>query len=269
MKTIKRSKQTALGFSIALLLCWAVQCHAVDFTLSATTAGSNKRDMGVFSAGEVVSISFTGQISLIEGWDALADGSLAHPLSIPEFNYANANAGDYPTTYGGDGTNHFINGGVNFDAVLGGIPGFGIAGTTTTDTANPNTIRLGSVIGTFSPNPARSDWFAVGISNSIVVPADGIHLYLAIHDTTYANNSGSFSGKLTSVNPQLLNARTYAGFELVGEVGQDYRIDYSSVFPPVSWQVLTNLVLPASPYLIIDTTGPVSGNRFYRAVKTQ
>lgn len=242
-------------------------CVAFDFALSATTTtGADKKDMGLFNAGETLSISFSGQISLIDGWDTLADGSLVNPVTIPGFEYANAGASGYPTDFGGDGINHFPNGGANFDAGLGGISGFGAAGEPSTDTSNTNTIRLGSVVGTFSANPSRSDWFAVGVSNAIVVPADGVHFYLAVHDTTYGNNSGNFAGKLTYLNPPLLRIRTYAGLEIEGEVGQNYRVEYTTAVPPANWLVLTNIVLPSSPHLLLDTTGPAVGTRFYRAI---
>ena len=125
------------------------------------------------------------------------------------------------------------------------------------------------MIGTFSANPSRSDWFLVGKSNVIVIPSNGVHLYLAVHDMTYANNSGNYTGKLTFINPPVLSIRTYAGLELQGIVGENYRIDFSTALPPVDWQVLTNIVLPSSPYLFFDTTGPVVGQRIYRAVKTR
>lgn len=89
------------------------------------------------------------------------------------------------------------------------------------------------------------------------------------------SNSGTRDGGIDnwtvtvrSVPPTLLNVRTYAGFELRGSVGQGYRVDYTLALPPTNWTTLTNIVLPSSPYLIIDTTAPATAHRFYRAVET-
>ena len=258
----------ARSISAALVLCAPLRSVALDFDLPATTTGPGKLDLGVFNAGEVISLSITGQISLIAGWDVYADGSLVQPLSRPEFDYGNVGAGGYPTDFGGDGTNHFINGGANYDAVLGGIDGFGLTGAQTTDTTAPGVIRFGSVVATFAATPAREDWFFVGISKTIVIPTNDTHLYVAVHDTTYANDSGSFNGKLTFVEPALLKIRTYAGLEIEGTVGQNYRIDYTATLPPVNWTGLTNILLPSSPYLFLDLSGPAAGQRYYRAVAT-
>ena len=60
----------------------------------------------------------------------------------------------------------------------------------------------------------------------------------------------------------------YAGTTLVGTVGKQFRVDYADVLVSgtTNWQVLTNLMLPSSPYLVIDPASPGKANRFYRAV---
>lgn len=49
-----------------------------------------------------------------------------------------------------------------------------------------------------------------------------------------------------------------------GTVAARYQIEAASSLPAPNWSVLTNLVLPTSPYTFTDTTS--SGNRFYRVV---
>jgi formylglycine-generating enzyme required for sulfatase activity len=66
-----------------------------------------------------------------------------------------------------------------------------------------------------------------------------------------------------------LEAETYAGLIIVGEIGKVYAIEYVTDLtdPEESdWQCLEYLQLPASPYLWADKSAPVSGKRFYRAV---
>jgi len=57
----------------------------------------------------------------------------------------------------------------------------------------------------------------------------------------------------------------YAGITLRGLVGCSYRIDFvDSVAGGEGWTTLTNLILPTSPYLFIDTSSPGRSKRFYR-----
>jgi hypothetical protein len=199
MATIRTRGATALVLA-ALFVLAPAGSRAANFTLPATTTGPGKIDLGFFSGGTLLSVTASGQISLISGWDVFADGSLFNPINpvgeLANYGYVNAGASGYPTVNGGDGINHFPGGGANYDV---NAASYGLAGAWTTDTTNPGAIRFGSVVGTFSASPARSDWFSIGISNLVVIPVGGAQLYLAVHDTTYPNNSGSFSGTISVV----------------------------------------------------------------------
>lgn len=63
-----------------------------------------------------------------------------------------------------------------------------------------------------------------------------------------------------------ISLRMYAGITLIGSVGATYRVDYRTNLTTTNWSTLTNLVLPASPHLVIDTDSPNAPMRFYRAV---
>ena len=87
---------------------------------------------------------------------------------------------------------------------------------------------------------------------------------------TVSNSSG---GTVTSQAAVLLllffgDLQFYAGTTLIGTVGQQFRVEYADVVAPgtTNWQVLTNLTLPSSPYLVIDPGSPGKPRRFYRAV---
>lgn len=187
---MKKHILIAIGLSVIVS-----GAFATSFTLPATTTGALKIDLGLYSGGTVLTVTASGQISLISGWDTFADVSLVHPINavggLANYGYANAGASGYPTANGGDGINHFSGGGANYDINAGS---YGLAGAHTTDTTDINAIRFGSVVGTFLSSPTFSDWFFIGTSRTVTVPVGGAHLYVAVHDTTYPNNSGSYSG---------------------------------------------------------------------------
>jgi hypothetical protein len=59
----------------------------------------------------------------------------------------------------------------------------------------------------------------------------------------------------------------YAGLTVVGQVGASYAIEYRTALGNSGdWLPLTELVLPASPYILVDQTAPAVGTKFYRAV---
>ena len=94
------------------------------------------------------------------------------------------------------------------------------------------------------------------------------------------NTSGSYRAIVSNVNGSTVSqpatltvgAAAELGIEMLpgiiiqGTVGLNYRIDYTlSLTPPVNWQPLTTLTLPASPYLYVDTQAG-GQQRYYRAV---
>ena len=141
------------------------------------------------------------------------DGSLFAPASSP-YTYANAGSTEYPTAFGGDGINHFVGGGLNYDSVGSG---FGFAGKMTTDTTDPAIIRDGAVVGTFSATPTRADWFFIGYGGSFTAPASG-NLYLAVNDSYSPNDQGNYSISLTTPAP-VPEASTVASFGLMLALG--------------------------------------------------
>lgn len=216
---MKSRSRTVSGFPrakaivAALLLVTASGTLASNFTLPATITGPGKLDMGFFSGGWQLVITGSGQISLISGWNTFADGSLVNPINpvgeLANYGYVNAGASGYPTVAGGDGIKHFPGGGANYDV---NAASYGLAGVLTTDTTNPGAIRFGEIVGTFSTAPARSDWFAIGTGTTVDVPSGGAHLHLAVHDTTYGNNSGSYLGTVTVIpEPSMLALVGLAG----------------------------------------------------------
>jgi hypothetical protein len=85
------------------------------------------------------------------------------------------------------------------------------------------------------------------------------------YTVTVSNAAGSSTS--TGAVLSLLSLNMYAGLTIVGQAGATYEIDYKNSLNASNWTTLTNLVLPTSPYLFIDTTSPSSASRFYRASK--
>jgi hypothetical protein len=55
------------------------------------------------------------------------------------------------------------------------------------------------------------------------------------------------------------------GINIQGAIASRYRLEAASSLPSGAWMVLTNLLLPSSPWLFRDTLSSNAGQRFYRA----
>jgi hypothetical protein len=185
---------------------------AVVFPLAAGTIpidafNSVQTDFGFFPGDTVLQIAVSGTVNLGPSATTMnPDGSLVtltpadcfscwigYQYFLPD--------GPYPTAYGGDGINHFLGGGGNYD--MFNPQGFAPQGAATTDTTDLAALRFGAVAGTFSASPTRSDWFFVGYGGSnFRVPAGGAHLYLVVVDTYYPNNTGSYLASVNAAIPE-------------------------------------------------------------------
>ncbi len=86
---------------------------------------------------------------------------------------------------------------------------------------------------------------------------------------TYTVIVSNVAGDTTSSTAflSLLSLNMYAGLTIVGQPAATYEIDYENSLSSSNWMVLTNIVLPVSPYFYVDTSSPFSSSRFYRALK--
>src|SRR5260221_1397015 len=68
--------------------------------------------------------------------------------------------------------------------------------------------------------------------------------------------------------PPGLSIQTYAGLSITGSVGRVYTVQYNTnLAQPDGWQGAGIVQLPSSPHLWVDTSAPLAGQRFYRAVE--
>jgi hypothetical protein len=76
-----------------------------------------------------------------------------------------------------------------------------------------------------------------------------------------------FLGQPSGAPEPGLGIATFAGLTVTGAVGSTYTIEYRDALDAsTNWFPLTNLVLPHTPYLFVDTNSPSAASRFYRAV---
>jgi len=104
----------------------------------------------------------------------------------------------------------------------------------------------------------------LSLSNSFITYGQGTFI-------GSAGNSLYQSGIMASPSNSLaasLAISTYPGITVNGTPGLTYQIQYATSLNS-NWMVLTNFSLPFSPYLWIDISSPVSGQRFYRSVQLQ
>lgn len=275
-----------LEISLVAATCILFDGHAIADTIRVPAADSVKTDLGFFSGGAALSISASGTAIIARNLLTRADGSLASPIPSRDkyFGDAESLAASYPTTYGGNGINHFIGGGLNYSTAGGVALSWPVAGKMTTDTTDQGVIRFGALIGTFKENPKRGDWFLIGRGTTKTVPAGGCHLYVLVNDSYWADNSGGYwitvatntsqivsseqslsscssaSGQAWSRAVVVLPHDDTFGYRLPSDVGLTYYIEASSDL--VHWVQDTNVAL-----YFRDLDSANYSQRFYRFEK--
>jgi hypothetical protein len=136
---------------------------------------------------------------------------------------------------------------------------YAVGGETSSPTTTTNTVEAYNPVSdtwtTATPMPTARALPGVGVVNGAlyVVGGDMIPFAMLATNEVYAPST-------------IFGINLYAGLTLSGAVGATNRIDYRTDLNSSNWTALTNVVLPASPYLFIDTTSAATSRRFYRAV---
>ena len=121
----------------------------------------------------------------------------------------------------------------------------------------------GTVDPTFAPaviageNQAYVNALAVQRDGKLVVAGDLSLLYNAPRQILARLIGGSEAASVLDLN-------LFPVLTVSGAVGTQYRIEYATDLIATNWAFLTNITLPTSPYLFIDTTSPRPQERFYR-----
>jgi hypothetical protein len=190
-----------LGILMTALFGAALPLGAgVVFSMDPAIAAAT--NAGTYAGGTTLIITTTGLVNLNGPSGSIItnpDGSMSSfpPPSCAAcwsgYQFFIAGANTYPTIAGGDGINHFIGGGGNYDLYPGNHSVWAPEGKQTTDTSDPGALRFGSLAATFKTNPTLTDWFLLGYGGTFVTPAGGGTLLLAVVDTFYSNNTGEYT----------------------------------------------------------------------------
>ncbi len=95
------------------------------------------------------------------------------------------------------------------------------------------------------------------ISNVVATDGGGYRVIVT-------NSFGSVTSRVAQLSVSFLQIHEYAGITILGVVGKTYRIE-ASPQAGGGWTVLTNVVLPKSPFIWIDYESPNVAARIYRA----
>jgi hypothetical protein len=95
------------------------------------------------------------------------------------------------------------------------------------------------------------------ISNVVATDSGGYRVIVT-------NSFGSVTSRVAQLSISFLQIHNYAGITILGIPGKTYRIEVSPQAGG-SWTVLTNLVLPKTPFIWIDYDSPNVAARIYRA----
>lgn len=120
--------------------------------------------------------------------------------------------------------------------------------------------------------PLAYQWFFN--SNSIAGATSNVLSFAHVGTTNMgfyhlivSNSFGYATSRVASLGVSFLDIASYAGIKILGVPGKTYRIEATPSTGTPSWQTLTNLVLPQSPYIWIDYTSPTNAVRLYRAAE--
>lgn len=196
------------------------------FTMDPTFA--TPTNAGTYAGGATLFISATGTVNLNGPSGQIVtnpDGSMFMIAAAdctacwaPGYQFFIPGATSYPTTFGGDGTNHFTGGGGNFDLYPGDHSTWATEGKQTTNTMDPSALRFGALAYTFTPNPTATDWFLLGYGGTFVTPPGGGTLLMVIVDTFYPNNTGGYTVTVdqAAVPEPAAVWLAFSGFALLG-----------------------------------------------------
>ena len=109
----------------------------------------------------------------------------------------------------------------------------------------------------FGGNPSVNTLNTLAYGQGTFVACNGSSIY----------QSGVFA-TVSNPPPSTLAISTYPGVTINGTAGLTYQIQYSTNLNS-TWLPITNFALPYSPYIWVDTSSPIVGQRFYRSVQLQ
>jgi hypothetical protein len=203
-----------LGALLGMLFLTAFPSAAGTlFTGSIDSSLASPTNAGTYGAGLTLTISATGTANLNSPSSLIItnpDGSLVTPIApsactscwAPGYQFFIPGSA-YPVIGGtGDGVNHFVGGGGNYDLFPGSHSPWATEGKQTTDTTDPGALRFGTLAYTFVPSLSTTtlatDWHSLvqplggGLYGNTISSGNGGTLLVVVVDTFYPNNVGSY-----------------------------------------------------------------------------
>jgi N-acetylneuraminic acid mutarotase len=243
---------------------------ANNWTTNFPAAPTPRNNVGV-AADEA-----NGRIFVVAGYNGGYISALETiALGVPEVVWSSANPTVAEITTGGRASGRTAG-----TSVITATASFGSTNTLLSVLAPPS----------ISMQPMNSTALANGsVTLSVTASGDGLSYQWLFNGTnlagangptlTLSNLTASMAGVYSVVvsnavdsvtsapaTLSLLNLNMFAGLTIVGQVGGTYEIDFRNNLNNTNWFNITNVVLPSSPYLFIDTDSPQYPLRFYRAV---
>ncbi|MBI5772361.1 MAG: choice-of-anchor D domain-containing protein, partial [Verrucomicrobia bacterium] len=99
--------------------------------------------------------------------------------------------------------------------------------------------------------------------SSYIIPVSTL-TNIGFYDVAVMNTGGT--NYSTAASLAFVDLKMFAGVVINGPIGANYRVEYTTNLASTNWTTLTNIALPAQPYIYIDYDSPGSARRFYQAV---
>lgn len=118
-------------------------------------------------------------------------------------------------------------------------------------------------------SPDGYNWTPIsGLYNPLNAAVFGQGTFVAVVDTVNTIYQSDFFASESNPAPTALAIAAYPGVTINGTPGATYQIQ-STTSLNSGWTTVTNFTLPYSPFLWIDTSTTVRGQKFYRSVQLQ
>jgi hypothetical protein len=125
-------------------------------------------------------------------------------------------------------------------------------------------------VGVIGTEPFGYQWQLNGLelagaTNATLVLSNISSTAMGNYSVTVSNVAGVIKSSNTVVST--IDIKMFAGVIIQSVAGTEFRIEFLDILDPSSgWQMLTNIMIQASPHVFIDYESPNHASRFYRAV---
>ena len=137
----------------------------------------------------------------------------------------------------------------------------------TNNTVSPNgsvTFNVGATGGALGYQWQFNGTNILGANGASLTIPDVSSATVGVYSVIVNNAAGSVTSSFVTLAS--VDVKMFAGIIVNGPLGSNYLIQASSNLTSGNWTTLTNVALPAQPYIYIDYTSCTNSPQFYRAV---